>query len=75
MNTPFTVFPDQMGKIVYVRPIAVSDLPDDLREQAGELDVIYSIHAANGDQLALVANRALAFHLAREHDATAVSVH
>lgn len=75
MNTPFPAFPDQTGKIVYVRPIAVSDLPDDLREQAGELEVIYSVHAPNGDQLALVANRALAFHLARQHDATALSVH
>jgi hypothetical protein len=73
MNTPYT-FPEG-PKIVYVREIAVSDLPDDLREQAGDLDVIYSVHAANGDQLALVANRALAFQLARQHDVTPVSVH
>jgi hypothetical protein len=64
-----------MGKIVYVRPIAVSDLPDDLRDQVNGLEVIYAVHAPNGDQLALVANRALAFHLARQHDATALSVH
>jgi hypothetical protein len=31
MNVPFPAFPDQTGKIVYVRPIAVSDLPDALR--------------------------------------------
>ncbi|MFM2391919.1 MAG: hypothetical protein RLZZ437_3474 [Pseudomonadota bacterium] len=75
MNSAYPAFPDQMGKIVYVRPIAVSDLPDDLRDQVNGLEVIYAVHAPNGDQLALVANRALAFHLARQHDATALSVH
>lgn len=73
MNSTFS-FPEG-PEIVYVREVAVRDLPDDLREQAGDLDVIYSVHAANGDQLALVANRALAFHLARQHDVTPVSVH
>ncbi len=73
MNTPFS-FPEG-PKIVYVREIAVRDLPDDLREQAGDLEMIYSVHAANGQQLALVANRALAFDLARQHDVTPVSVH
>jgi hypothetical protein len=73
MNTAFT-FPEG-PKIVYVREVAVRDLPDDLREQAGDLEMIWSVHAANGDQLALVANRALAFHLARQHDVTPVSVH
>ncbi|MGL5010793.1 MAG: DUF1150 family protein [Paracoccaceae bacterium] len=75
MNTPFDAFPAHAGKFVYVRPVAVSDLPDDLREEAGDLDVIYSVHAADGKQIALVANRALAFHLARQHDVTPVSVH
>lgn len=73
MNAPFT-FPEG-PKIVYVREIAVRDLPDDLREQAGDLEMIYSVHAPNGQQIALVANRALAFDLARHHDVTPVSVH
>lgn len=73
MNSTFSLL--EGPEIVYVREVAVRDLPDDLREQAGDLDVIYSVHAANGDQLALVANRALAFHLARQHDVTPVSVH
>lgn len=75
MNTPFPAFPDQTGKIVYVRAVAVSDLPDDLRDQAGDLDVIYAVHGPDGQQLALVANRAIATHLAREHDVTLLSVH
>jgi hypothetical protein len=73
MNTP-NAFPEG-PKIVYVREIAVRDLPDALREQAGDLDMLWSVHAADGQQLALVANKALAFHLARQHDVTPVSVH
>jgi hypothetical protein len=73
MNTPYT-FPAG-PKIVYVREVAVRDLPDALREEAGDLDVIWSVHAPDGQQLALVADKALAFHLARQHDVTPVSVH
>jgi hypothetical protein len=73
MDTAFS-FPEG-PKIVYVREVAVRDLPEGLREQAGDLDMIWSVHAADGQQLALVANKALAFHLARQHDVTPVSVH
>ncbi len=75
MNTPFTGLPQGTDRIVYVRPIAVADLPDEVREQMGALEVIYSVHGADGRQLALVADRKTAFHLAREHDFAPVSVH
>lgn len=75
MNTPFLGLPQGADRIVYVREVAVADLPEDLREQVGGLDVIWSVHGADGRQLALVADRRLAFHLAREHDFTPVSVH
>ena len=75
MNTPFNGLPQGQDRIVYVRPVAVEDLPDELRSQISGLDVIYSAHGADGQQLALVADRRLAFHLAREHDFTPVSVH
>jgi hypothetical protein len=75
MNTPFQGLPQGADRIVYVREVAVADLPEDVREQAGGLDVIWSVHGADGRQLALVADRRLAFHLAREHDFTPVSVH
>lgn len=75
MNTPFNALPQGDNRIVYVRPVAVEDLPDDLRAQMGLLETIYSVHGADGRQLALVADRQLAFHLAREHDFTPVSVH
>lgn len=75
MNTPFNGLPSGGDRIVYVRPVAVEDLPDDVRAQMDGLATIYSVHGADGRQLALVADRKLAFHLAREHDFTPVSVH
>ncbi|WP_246082530.1 DUF1150 family protein [Rubellimicrobium rubrum] len=61
--------------IVYVKPIAVADLPEELREQAGELETIFAVHDAEGQQLALVADRDLAFVLARQYDRVPVTVH
>ncbi len=75
MNTPFQNFPQTSGRLVYVRQIQVADLPDEVREQIGDLEVIYAVHGADGQRLALVADRQLAFHLARQHDATPMSVH
>jgi len=75
MNTPYNGLPQGADRIVYVRPVAVEDLPDDVRAQMDGLEVIYSVHGADGRQLALVADRKLAFHLALEHDYTPMSVH
>jgi hypothetical protein len=75
MNTPFNGLPAGADRIVYVREVAVVDLPDEVRAQMGDADVIWSVHGADGRQLALVADRNLAFHLAREHDFTPLSVH
>ncbi|WP_341367120.1 DUF1150 family protein [Yoonia sp. BS5-3] len=61
--------------IVYVKPIAVADLPEELREDVGDLEQLFAVHNAAGEQLALVANRKLAFHLARENDMTPMTVH
>ena len=75
MNTPFNELPQGQDRIVYVREIAVADLPDDIRAEIGEAEMVYSVHGADGRQLALVADRKLAFHLAREHDFAPMSVH
>ena len=75
MNTPFNGLPQGVDRIVYVREVAVGDLPEDVREQMGDALVVWSVHGVDGRQLALVADRKLAFHLAREHDFTPVSVH
>lgn len=70
---------DNAGRIVYVKPVAVADLPSDMQEeiqeQTGITGTIYSVHDADGQQLALVADRQLAFQLAQQHDYAPVAVH
>jgi len=63
------------GRIVYIRPIAVADLPDDLRQKANGLVTLYAIGSETGERLALVRDRDLAFVVARQNDLTPVSVH
>lgn len=75
MNTPFDGLPKGGTRIVYVRPVPVADLPEELQAQIEGAEVIYSVHAADGQRLALVADRDLAFTLARAHDFAPVSVH
>jgi hypothetical protein len=74
MNTKYN-FDAPGERLVYVKPVAVADLPDEVREQSDGMDRVYAVHDSDGQQLALVANRALAFALARQHDMTPVTVH
>lgn len=74
MNTPFDALP-KGNRIVYVRAVPVADLPEEVRAQIEGTDVIYSVHAPDGQRLALVADRSMAFHLARAHDFAPVNVH
>ncbi|MDR9427301.1 MAG: DUF1150 family protein [Salibaculum sp.] len=74
MNTKYD-FEALGDRVVYVKPVAVADLPDEVREQSDGMNQVYAVHDSDGQQLALVANRALAFELARQHDMTPVTVH
>lgn len=74
MNRKFDFFPDKGERIVYVRPVEVIDLPEELQAELGELDRIYAVHNVRGERLALVRDRSLAFFLARQHDLEPVSV-
>jgi len=74
MNTPIELNAEG-DRIVYVKAVDVADLPREVREQAGDLDQLYAVHDSEGQQLALVADRKLAFVLAREHDFSPVAVH
>lgn len=62
-------------RIVYVRPVAVESLPDEVRSQLLGIDTLYAVHDSDGERLALVRNRKLAFALARQNDMAPVSVH
>ncbi|QCO56400.1 DUF1150 family protein [Pseudorhodobacter turbinis] len=75
MNTTFDKLSGAKDRTVYVREVEVSDLPSELREQVEGLTQIFSVHREDGERLALVANKGLAFALAREHDFAPVSVH
>jgi len=63
------------GGIVYIKPVDVEDLPREVRDQAGDLRQIFAVHMDNGEQLALVADRSMAFALAREHEMVPYGVH
>jgi hypothetical protein len=68
-NTP------KPGDTVYIRKVAVADLPDDIRRQAGNIKTLYAIGSETGQQLALVKDRKLAFIVARQNDLAPVHVH
>lgn len=78
MNTPFD-FNQDGRRIVYVKEVNVADLPaevqDEVRAGAGGRDHLYAVHDAEGQQLALVADRRMAFILARQNDLEPVTVH
>ena len=75
MNTQYDFKTKGKYAIVYVRAVKVEDLPEDVRDQAAGLDTLYAVHNTDGDRLALVRDRSLAFVLARQHDMTPVTVH
>jgi hypothetical protein len=75
MDTRYDALPDSDKGIVYVRPVAVADLPEEIRLQAQGLDTIWSVHRPDGMRVALVRDRALAFALSRQNDMTPVHVH
>lgn len=66
---------NENSNIVYVRPVRVDSLPDEVRQQAAGLTEIYAVHSVDGDRLALVRDRSLAFIVARQNDMAPVSVH
>lgn len=67
MNTPYDLNVD-VGRMVYVKAIDVDALPKEVQDQAEGLDQLFAVHDAEGQQLALVADRKLAFALARQND-------
>ncbi len=66
---------DQDDRIVYVRQVTVDELPEELRAQMPGIDTLYAVHKADGERLALVKDRKLAFVLARQNDLAPVTVH
>jgi len=66
---------DLGANIVYLRPVAIADLPDEVRQQAGGIEMLYAVHNTKGEQVAFVANAAIAGDLAAAHNMQLVTVH
>ena len=62
-------------RVVYVRAVSTAILPDDVREELGNVDAVYAVHSAAGERLALLTERDMAFVLARQNDLSPVAVH
>lgn len=75
MNTVYDFNEVRDERLVYVRPVEVAELPDEVRRQAAGQSQLYAVHDANGERLALVIDREMAFALARQNDFAPVNVH
>ena len=75
MHTPVDFNETANTRTVYVKSVDVTDLPEELRASAAGQNQLYAVHNAEGEQLALVSDRRMAFVLARQHDYQPVHVH
>lgn len=75
MNTEAYKDSNKQDRIVYVRAVSVEDLPSELRDQIQEGETLYAVHKSDGERLALVKDRQMAFMLARQNDLSPVTVH
>ena len=69
-KTPFTE--PKAKAIVYVRELAADEMPDELR---GTEARFFGVHDAEGNRLAVVPDRRVAFALAKQNDMRPLSVH
>ena len=61
--------------LVYIKTVEVTELPLDLQRQVGSDKTLYAVHKADGERIAVVENRALAYSLARDNDLTPMTLH
>lgn len=75
MNHKYDFGPEDQDKIVYVRAVATAELPAEVQAEIGDVKTVFAVHNADGERLALVRDRKLAFVLARQNDLSPVTVH
>ena len=75
MTDKETFLEHKEDRIVYVRSVNVEDLPYDIRAQIPKDTMLYAVHNSNGERLAIVEKRDMAFVLARQNDLSPVMVH
>ena len=75
MNVKHEFSDVQNGNIVYIRRVETNSLPQEIQAQVPGIDSLYAVHGVDGERLALVRDRKLAFMLARQNELAPVSVH
>ncbi|RJE85361.1 DUF1150 family protein [Paracoccus onubensis] len=75
MDSKFDFHDNVAENTVYIRQVATNTLPQELQEQLSDVDNLYAVHDAEGERLALVRDRKMAFMLARQNELMPVSVH
>lgn len=63
------------ANFIYMKPVATADMPQEVRDEAGDAKTLFALHNTKGEQVALVANPAVASHLASEHQMQLVTLH
>jgi len=74
MDHPYPMDSTGGRAIVYVRAVSVDTLPDEVRAQMPGLSRVYAVHSDDGQCLAFLPNRQMAFAMARKNDFAPVSV-
>jgi len=75
MDTKYEFGPEGQDNIVYITSVDVADLPKEVRDAAEGALQLYAVCKSDGERLALVKDRNMAFALARQNDLAPVAVH
>jgi len=75
MDKEFNVVGMLPERCVYVRAVKPQNLPKELQGEVQGLEYVYVIHSEDGEPLAAVKDRDLAFAVARTNDLVPVSAH
>ncbi|MCY4302980.1 MAG: DUF1150 family protein [Aestuariivita sp.] len=69
------VIENNESNVVYVKAVPITELSEEVRADVGDLDTMYAVHDSQGQQLALVSDRRMAFVLARQNNLMPFTVH
>lgn len=61
--------------IAYVKAVATSELPEQIRAHMGNKTRVYAVHSEQGEPLAIVKDYKMAHIVARQNDYQSVAVH
>ena len=62
-------------QFIYLKPVSAAELPEELRQEAGDIEIVFSVHNTEGEQVALVADKRVADALARQNELEVVALH